>query len=163
MTVKRVIPFIDTEDRGAERIMRDTDLLAKQIGLSIWRLQRRVLSEMDLPKTLGITFGQFRLLHLLNMEADGIKVVRLAEQMEVKPSAITVMLDRMEPLGLVQREMNPYDRRAVIVSVTEKGRKTAEEGRRLSEQKLAGHLSVLTGEETRNLAEYLLKIEDGLS
>jgi DNA-binding MarR family transcriptional regulator len=50
-----------------------------------------------------------------------ITVSRLAEKMEVKPSAITVMLDRLVNNGYAERIHDSKDRRVVLVQCTDKG------------------------------------------
>ncbi len=80
--------------------------------------------------------------------------------MEVKSSAITVMLDRLEALGFIKRETDGSDRRAVVVTITEQGQQILEEGHFRSKQLLAEHLSILKPEELQKFAEYYRMIED---
>ncbi|WP_379130128.1 MarR family winged helix-turn-helix transcriptional regulator [Paenibacillus sp. sgz500958] len=134
------------------------DLLVDRIGLSMWRVQRKIISRMALNKELGLTFPQYSLLNIIASEEKS-KVVRLAEKMEVKSSAITVMLDRMELLGLTIREMDENDRRAVMVSLTEKGYTVLQEGQKRSKQLLREHLSILTLEELESFAGYFDMVE----
>lgn len=42
-----------------------------------------------------------------------------------KQSTMTSMLDRLEALSLVERQVNPNDRRSFVIHVTEKGREVA--------------------------------------
>jgi len=129
------------------------DLLADRIGLSMWRVQRKIISGMALSKELGLTFPQYSLLNMVAKEQKS-KVVHLAEKMEVKSSAVTVMLDRMELLDLIRREPDENDRRAVVVTTTEKGHVILAEGHRRSKKLLCEHLSILTPEELERFAEY---------
>ncbi|BCG61456.1 MULTISPECIES: MarR family winged helix-turn-helix transcriptional regulator [Paenibacillus] len=131
----------------------ETDPLVEQIGLSMWRVQRKIISGMSLQKELGLTFPQFALLNMIAREGRA-RVVTLAERMEVKSSAITVMLDRMDAIGLVNREQDENDRRAVVVTLTEKGEIMCAEGQRRSLVLLEEYLSILTPEELHRFAEY---------
>jgi len=117
------------------------------------------MSQMSLHKELGITVPQMGLLNMLAKEKKS-RVVQLAECMEVKSSAVTVMLDRLEVLGYIKREPDGKDRRAVVVTITEKGQQVLEEGHFRSKELLAEHLSILKPEELRNFAEYYRMIED---
>ncbi|MDH6428804.1 MULTISPECIES: MarR family transcriptional regulator [Paenibacillus] len=135
------------------------DPLIDRLGLSMWRVQRKIMSQMSLHKELGLTVPQMGLLNMIAKEKKS-RVVQLAECMEVKSSAVTVMLDRLEVLGYIKREPDGKDRRAVVVTITEKGQQVLEEGHFRSKELLAEHLSILKPEELRNFAEYYRMIED---
>jgi MarR family transcriptional regulator for hemolysin len=40
----------------------------------------------------------------------------------LKQSTFTSLLDRLERAGLIRRELNPHDRRSLLVHITERGR-----------------------------------------
>ncbi|NVB82587.1 MAG: MarR family transcriptional regulator [Kofleriaceae bacterium] len=46
----------------------------------------------------------------------------LAERLVVKHHTLTELLDRLEAVGLAQREPDPEDKRVVLVSITPRGR-----------------------------------------
>ena len=69
---------------------------------------------------LGLTAGQLLMLYFVRQQ-ERCTVSQLADKMEVNPSAITVMLDRLEHHQLVSRARDESDRRVVIVSLTERG------------------------------------------
>lgn len=138
--------------RELNGMKQEMDLLVEQIGLSMWRVQRKIISGMALNKELGLTFPQYSLLSMIAQE-NKLRVVQLAEKMEVKSSAVTVMLDRMEILNLIKREPDENDRRAVVVTITEKGRCVQEEGKARSKQLLKQYLSILKPEELESFAK----------
>lgn len=70
-----------------------------------------------------LTPGQMFLLHHIQREHQ-CNLSQLAEQMEVSPSAITIMLDRLENHQLVRRIRDEHDRRVVNVQLTSKGENT---------------------------------------
>lgn len=86
-------------------------------------------------------------------------MIQLADKLEVKSSAVTVMLDRLEALGLIAREPDENDRRAVIVTLTAKGQELLEEAQYRSLLLLAEHLSILKPEELQNFADYYRILE----
>lgn len=135
------------------------DPLMERLGLSMWRVQRKIVSQMSLHKELGLTVPQFGLLNMIAQEKKS-RVVQLAECMEVKSSAITVMLDRLEILELIKREPDENDRRAVVVTLTEKGQGILEEGHLRSKLLLAEHLSILTPEELQEFARCYRILEE---
>lgn len=136
------------------------DPLVEQIGHGLWKMQRKIVSGMALHQEMGLTFPQFALLNMVGFEGKS-RVVQLAEKMEVKPSAITVMLDRLEQMGLITREQDESDRRAVVVSVTDKGQKVREEGQRRSKRLLEQYLSPLTHDELERMAALFAKLDEG--
>lgn len=73
----------------------------------------------------------------------------LAEAMQVTPRHITTIVDELIESGFVLRVPHPADRRAVLVSLTEKGT-SAMEAMVVDHQKLAGDL--VEGLSTEHLA-----------
>lgn len=128
------------------------------LGLSMWRVQRRITSQMSLHKEIGLTVPQFQLLHIIAREQKA-RVVQLAEKLEVKSSAVTVMLDRLELLDLTARVPDENDRRAVIVTLTAKGEEVLQEAQYRSLLLLTEYLSILKPEELQRFAEYYLLLE----
>ncbi|MEK5240189.1 MarR family transcriptional regulator [Paenibacillus sp. FSL L8-0470] len=134
------------------------DPLIEAVGLSMWRVQRKITSQMSLHKEIGLTVPQFGLLRMIAQEKKA-RVIQLADKLEVKSSAVTVMLDRLEALGLIAREPDENDRRAVIVTLTAKGQELLEEAQYRSLLLLAEHLSILKPEELQNFADYYRILE----
>ncbi|WP_342437504.1 MarR family transcriptional regulator [Paenibacillus sp. FSL L8-0436] len=134
------------------------DPLIEAVGLSMWRVQRKITSQMSLHKEIGLTVPQFGLLRMIAQEKKA-RVIQLADKLEVKSSAVTVMLDRLEALGLIAREPDENDRRAVIVTLTAKGQELLEEAQYRSLLLLAEHLSILKPEELQNFADYYRFLE----
>lgn len=71
---------------------------------------------------LGLTPGQVIMLHFIYRE-NQCCLSKLAEMLEVSPSAITIMVDRLENQGIVNRIRDNDDRRVVKVELTGVGRK----------------------------------------
>ncbi len=67
-----------------------------------------------------LTPGQLFMLHMI-MHEQPCTVSRLAEKMEVAPSAITAMLDRLETHSFVERIRDQSDRRVVRIKITDNG------------------------------------------
>lgn len=134
------------------------DPLIEALGLSMWRVQRKINSQMSLHKEIGLTVPQFGLLRMIAQEKKA-RVIQLADKLEVKSSAVTVMLDRLEGFGLIARVPDENDRRAVIVTITTKGQELLEEAQYRSLLLLSEHLSILKPEELQNFADYYLMLE----
>lgn len=68
----------------------------------------------------------------------GVKISELSNRLHVTSPSVTQLVTSLEKRGLVERRMDPADRRSVLVSITEKG----DEITRRAEEHL---LAVLTG------------------
>ena len=93
-------------------------------------------------KELHLTGPQFYILYLLCQEG-GAKPTELADKLEVKPSAITVMVDRLIKGGLVRRERDEDDRRIVKLDSTEEGRAIFEKAKVIRKEIFTRYLSYL--------------------
>ncbi len=70
---------------------------------------------------LGVTPGQYAVLACL-WDGDGKTAKQLAEELFLDGSTMTGILDRIEQKGLISKQVDPKDRRAIRVMLTEKGR-----------------------------------------
>jgi MarR family transcriptional regulator, organic hydroperoxide resistance regulator len=66
--------------------------------------------------------------------AESLRQVELATGLLLDPSTITRTLDKLQHSGLVRRAIDPHDRRAVRVGLTDKGRERAALARQALEQ-----------------------------
>ncbi|MNW39478.1 putative HTH-type transcriptional regulator YusO [compost metagenome] len=110
------------------------------------RTVRKMKSEIMNHRELGLTGPQFHMLALIAKNKT-CNVSFLAEMLDVKPSAITVMTDRLVQSGYVQRRHDENDRRAVLLSVTELGEEVCSKARDKTREVLRSYLSELTTEE----------------
>lgn len=85
---------------------------------------QRVLAAVGAPYDLSIV--QIRLLGVLRDRQAGM--VELGGHLGLDKSSMTGLVSRAEKRGLVQRTPSPYDGRAVLVSLTDEGRRVAAEG-----------------------------------
>ncbi|HWF54598.1 MAG TPA: MarR family transcriptional regulator [Solirubrobacteraceae bacterium] len=69
----------------------------------------------------GLTLSQYALLETL-AEADVARVAQLAEEAGITASTATRILDALERRGIVARQRDEDDRRAVAVTLTPQGR-----------------------------------------
>ncbi|PKM77222.1 MAG: MarR family transcriptional regulator [Firmicutes bacterium HGW-Firmicutes-15] len=69
----------------------------------------------------GVTPGQYAVLRCL-WDENGLTARKLADRLYLDGSTITGILDRMEQRGLVEKLVDPKDRRALQVMLTETGR-----------------------------------------
>ena len=69
----------------------------------------------------GISEPKFSVMLLLYTEADGMPLSDIGEKMLVSRANMTGLIDRMERENLVEKCLNPKDKRSTIARLTEKG------------------------------------------
>ena len=113
-------------------------VLAGRLRLAMTRL-RRQLRRHD-PSDLSIS--QLSALATV-VHAGPLGVGQLAEA-EILPSpAATRLADKLEEAGLVSRQMNPEDRRGVLLAATAKGSELVAQRERVGNAWLAAHLGAM--------------------
>ena len=80
------------------------------------------VSARSIAGAKGVTLPQYRMLVVLDARTSSLR--ELAAQLDVAPSTAVRMVDRLETAGLVDRTVNPADRRETRLSLTTAGRRT---------------------------------------
>jgi DNA-binding MarR family transcriptional regulator len=70
---------------------------------------------------LGLTHPQY-LVMLALWQHEPVSVRRLSELLQLDPGTLSPLLKRLQASGLLHRQRDPHDERALAVSLTEKGR-----------------------------------------
>src|SRR5437588_8101078 len=74
----------------------------------------------------GISGSQWGVLRTLHRAAasgqPALRLTDLSDRLLIRPPSVTGVVDRLERMGLVQRDASPTDLRAKQVSLTERGR-----------------------------------------
>ena len=99
------------------------DLLAldRQVCFALAVASRNVIGlYRPLLEPMGITHPQYLVMLALWEEAP-LKVSELARRLSLEPATLSPLLKRLEASGMVTRERNPRDDRALAVSLTTKG------------------------------------------
>jgi len=100
-----------------------------------------------------LSIGQGRLLMEINC---GVHTVsELAEAGSVSLPTISRKIDLLVEKGLVSRKVDPDDRRAVILEITEEGRRTLQSLRSHANQQLSKFLASLSDDELGKIRESL--------
>src|SRR5882762_3599807 len=90
---------------------------------SVMRVQQILQSTVDAAlRPHGLTFARFEALVLLTFSRRGSLPMRvMGERLQLHPTSVTNIVDRLEADGLVRRTPHPSDRRATLVAITEAG------------------------------------------
>lgn len=119
------------------------------------KLQTELLGKLQ---SSGLTPPQFYILKILD-HYGASRATTLAKKMYVKPSAITVMIDRLIDHELVLRYHDENDRRVVVIELTTKGKAVLEEAMIARNQHIAKYFSKLEVQEREDLLRLFEKIE----
>jgi len=95
---------------------------------SLMRVQQLVLGQLDeLLKPHGLSFARYEALVLLSFTRTGsLPLGKMGERLQVHPTSVTSIIDRLEAAGLVLRRKHPEDGRAVLAEITDAGRAVVE-------------------------------------
>jgi len=126
---------------------------SKRMELILARLLNYWETE-DPRRVGGLTESQLSLLLSLS-EHPGCRVQDTAERLDLTAPTISIGVRRLEKMGLVQRNADPDDQRAVCLYLSPQGRKIASKARSLRVAKLETMLSTLAVDEQESLLEML--------
>jgi DNA-binding MarR family transcriptional regulator len=148
-------------------IARAAELWEDQIGPSttmaaatgVMRVQQIIQSAVDgALKPHGLTFARYEALVLLTFARRASLPMRvMGERLQLHPTSVTNIVDRLEHDGLVKRVPHPTDRRTTLVEITEDGRRRRES----ATEAVTGidfGMRGLTPRQTRQLIELLTKV-----
>ncbi|MDF2720513.1 MAG: MarR family transcriptional regulator [Paenibacillus sp.] len=133
------------------------DAYADRFHTAMGQLKRKMVQEFTSRLEAGLTYPQFFLLHFIQ-DKGSCKASELAERMEVKPSAITVMIDRLVNNGYVVRCPDESDRRVYRIELTEKGRQMLDEKNEIRKEIARRYLSKLDAGEAERFLQTLEKL-----
>jgi MarR family 2-MHQ and catechol resistance regulon transcriptional repressor len=127
--------------------------------LRLWLLLRRVGDSLSLCEDLvyskyGLTSEQFGVLGAIKSRGP-LRPVDLGSMLERSPNSMSMLVDRMVKAGLVKRTRDKRDRRAVFVSMTDKGREAVDPAAPTGWEFIHKLLSPLSNDEQRTLASML--------
>jgi DNA-binding MarR family transcriptional regulator len=119
---------------------------------SLMRAHQLVLAEVDaLVRPYGLTFARYEALVLLTFSRTGaLPLSKIGERLQVHPTSVTNIVDRLAKAGLVERKPNPEDGRGVLAEITADGRDVVEKA---TADLMAAEfgLGALTAEQHRSL------------
>ena len=122
------LPF-DPIDEAARQWAKHWDGVPQMHAVtSLMRVQQLVIGRLDaLLKPFGLTFARYEALVLLTFSSRGsLPLGKMGERLQVHPTSVTSIVDRLEAAGLVVRRPHPEDGRAVLAEITDQGRELVE-------------------------------------
>lgn len=125
---------------------RDLDEIAEALPQRSSALSRWFLAHTDICVSLT-EIGVMR-----SLRAGPRRITELAAEERVTQPAITLLVNRLQERGWVQRVADPSDRRAVLVSLTAAGEEALEQLRAEYRALLHEEMATLDDREVRTLA-----------
>ncbi|MDD5175660.1 MAG: MarR family transcriptional regulator [Sterolibacterium sp.] len=145
----------DTTTKPKSTEQETFGLLLLSVRLNLIRRGERLL----VAKGFDINFTQFRVLYALS-QCQSLSATELARGVEHDGGALTRLLDCLQGKGYVARRPNAKDRRAIEVSMTEKGRAVWDSMRDCVTQANTEVLEALSDAEQTQLFGFLHRIRD---
>src|SRR3984957_13914234 len=130
--------------------------LADQLQGLIRRL-RRAQAERLAP--LGLTPAQERALRLIARDDEAPRMTELADRLGIVPRSLTTVIDALEEAGLVRREIDPTNRRAIPLHLTERGTAVRDDLREARRRAAEDLFAPLSAQDRQTLAELLTLLD----
>jgi MarR family transcriptional regulator, transcriptional regulator for hemolysin len=113
-------------------------------------------------RALGLTRAQWQVLAHVNRQ-EGLNQSALADILEIEPITLVRLIDRLEASGMLERRVDPRDRRARLLFLTDKARPLLARMRELGAVTREEAMAGLAPEDQERLVETLLAIKANLS
>ena len=114
-------PIAKAADTWAERIGPSVSMSAVTNIMRVQQILQATVDERLKPH--GLSFARYEALVLLSFSQRGSLPMRMmGERLQLHPTSITNIVDRLEADGLARRLPHPSDRRTTLVELTEAGR-----------------------------------------
>ena len=122
------LPFDPIDEAARQWGLRWEGVPAMHAVTSLMRTHQLVLSRLDaILKPHGLTFARYEALVLLTFSSRGsLPLGKMGERLQVHPTSVTSIVNRLEAAGLVVRRQHPEDGRAVLAEISEAGRRLVE-------------------------------------
>ena len=128
MARRAPLPFDPIEEAARQWSLRWPAVGQMRAVTSLMRVQQLVLAELDeILRPHGLTFARYEALVLLTFSRRGsLPLGKMGERLQVHPTSVTSIVQRLEAAELVVRRPHPRDGRAVLAEITDSGRALVE-------------------------------------
>jgi DNA-binding MarR family transcriptional regulator len=122
------LPFDPIDEAARQWGERWPGVPAMHAVTSLMRVQQLVIGQLDaLLKPHGLTFARYEALVLLVFSSRGsLPLGKMGERLQVHPTSVTSIVQRLTAAGLVVRRPHPADGRTVLAEITDEGRRLVE-------------------------------------
>lgn len=127
----------------------------------IKQLQDRIFERLLFENGIEISGGQGRILFIL-WKTDNLTISEISEKTSLAKNTVSVVINGMVKKGIVERNINPNNRRQTIVSLTAYAKSLQEKYEIVSEQMNELFYYGFSEEEQRQFERYLARILETL-
>jgi DNA-binding MarR family transcriptional regulator len=93
-----------------------------QLADLVHRLTRRLRrAQAERLAPLGLTPAQERAMRMIARNEEPLRMTEIADRLGIVPRSLTTVIDALEEDGLVRREVDPRNRRAILLHLTDRG------------------------------------------
>ena len=133
-----------------------------QLADLLHRLTRRLRrAQAERLAPLGLTPAQERALRMITRSEEPLRMAELADHLGIVPRSVTTVVDALEEAGLVRREIDPHNRRAIRLHLTDRGVAVREEMRDARRRAAEDLFAPLPAEDRKALGELLSLLDAG--
>ena len=104
--------------------------------------------------------GEAFMLHVLSRTEEAALPGQLCEATRTSSARVAATLGSLEQKGYVTREIDPADRRRILVRITEEGRRAGEATHCAMHGRLEGTLRALGEDDTRELLRLVARLKE---
>lgn len=128
----------------------------------IKQLQDRIFERLLLENGIEISGGQGRILFIL-WKTDNLTISEISEKTSLAKNTVSVVINGMVNKGIVERNINPNNRRQTIVSLTEYAKSLQEKYETVSQKMNVLFYQGFSEAEQRQFEHYLARILETLT
>lgn len=128
----------------------------------IKQLQDRIFEKLLLDHGIEISGGQGRILFIL-WKTDHLTITEISKKTSLAKNTVSVVIDGMVHKGIVERNVNPQNRRQTIISLTEYAKSIQEKYASVSEQMNVLFYEGFSEDEQKQFERYLARILETLT
>ena len=128
----------------------------------IKQLQDRIFERLLLENNIEISSGQGRILFIL-WKTDSLTISEISEKTALAKNTVSVVIDGMVNKGMVERNINPENRRQTIVSLTEYAKSLKAKYETVSQQMNSLFYQGFSEKEQKQFEQYLARILETLT
>lgn len=128
----------------------------------IKQLQDRIFDRLLLENGIEISGGQGRILFIL-WKTDNLTISEISEKTSLAKNTVSVVINGMVNKGIVERNINPKNRRQAIVSLTEYAKSLRAKYEIVSQQMNLLFYQGFSEDEQKQFEHYLARILETLT
>ena len=132
-----------------------------QLADLLQRLTRRLRrAQADRLAPLGLTPAQERALRIVTRSEEPLRMTELAHRLGIVPRSVTTVIDALEQAGLVRRETDPHNRRAIRLHLTDRGTAVRDDMREARRRAAEDLFAPMSAQDRKALAELLSLLDE---